>query len=188
MSEPGAAPPWSGPVTITEATAPNKIWATPASVTDDTRFMKIKQQMVEVCTKQRHHLKMESNVKQGEVYVYHPPATNRWYRVRVLARFRSAATPCCSVLLLDDGERKTVADCELYRLPEPFCDLRQLPPQALRLRLAGVVPVELVWRLDDAGAVQCHVDRAAHWSEAACLFVSRQLTPGTLCRLRGARE
>ena len=46
------------------------------------------------------------SVLARQVCVYHPPATDHWYRVRLLTRFRRAAGLYCDVRLLDYGKRE----------------------------------------------------------------------------------
>ncbi|XP_043227764.1 uncharacterized protein LOC122384437 isoform X2 [Amphibalanus amphitrite] len=188
MAEPLVAP--SPPqqqhenVNITQVFSPDEIWATPSFT---SRFLYLEQEMVTTCAQQRHQLKAELRVRPGMVCVYHRAATDRWYRVRVLTRFRRSVGPCCQVQLLDYGEQQTVLDVDLYRLPEPYCDLNHLPAQAIRIRLAGLCPMQLGFVVSDQGAVLGTMERASRWSEAACALVRRLLTPGTPCRLEWTR-
>ncbi|KAF0290038.1 putative ATP-dependent RNA helicase TDRD12 [Amphibalanus amphitrite] len=169
MAEPLVAP--SPPqqqhenVNITQVFSPDEIWAVPSFT---SRFLYLEQEMMTTCAQQRHQLKADLRVRPGMVCVYHRAATDRWYRVRVLTRFRRSVGPCCQVQLLDYGEQ-----------------------QAIRIRLAGLCPMQLGFVVSDQGAVLGTMEyvrgRASRWSEAACALVRRLLTPGTPCRLEWTR-
>ena len=60
---------------------------------------------------------------------------------------------CSDSMCVCNDMLQTVLDADLFSLPEPYCNLDQLPAQAVRVRLAGVRPLQMEYTVTDEGKV-----------------------------------